>query len=271
MTQESMILAVLADETGADAVLRHAAQAAAALPGGGITVLHVQVDPYSTIMPTEEMLSDAQAAAIRLEGRREGATLLAVFDAWRAGAGVPADWQDVVGTVDGQVRQHAEGAALLVIAAPRQDPYGRGRQALHAALFDTGRPVLAVPTGHVAGPVSRIVVGWKDSAVSRRAVQAALPWLKRAGTIDFVLVGAGAQELAGAEQLLAGLGVTGTARVVAEGGLADGDRLLAEAEASGADWLVMGAYRHSRMREWMLGGVTRTVLGASKVPLFLVH
>ncbi len=150
MTDESMILAVLAAEAGAKAVLRHAAHAAEALPGGRLTVLHVRVDPASTIMPTEEVLSNEQAGMIEQEGEREGAALLAVFEGWRAQAGLPADWKDLVGTVDGQVRDHAKDAALLVTVNAGPDARGHARTALHTALFDTGRPVLAIPAGHAA-------------------------------------------------------------------------------------------------------------------------
>lgn len=271
MTNGSMILAVLAEEAGAEAVLRHAACAAEALPGGCVTALHVRVDPISTIMPTEEVLSDEQAGAIEREGEREGAALLAVFEGWRTQAGVPAEWKDVVGTVDGQVRDHAKDAALLVAVNAGPDAHGHVRTALQTALFDTGRPVLAIPADHAAQAVRRIAVGWKDSTVSRRAMQAAVPWLQRAEDVHVISIGNDAAELATAEQLLSGLGVKATLRAVPANGLADGERLLAEVAALDADWLVMGAYRRRRIVEWMLGGVTRTVLGTSTVPLFLVH
>lgn len=271
MTDKSTILALLAEEAGAEAVLHHAARAAEALPGGCITALHVRVDPISTIMPTEEMLSNEQARAIELEGEREGAALLAVFEGWRAQGDMPAAWKDVVGTVDGQVRDHAKDAVLLVTVNAGPSAHGHARTALHAALFDTGRPVLAVPVDHAARAVRRIAVGWKDSTVSRRAVQAALPWLRRAEDVQVVYVGDDAGELAAAEQLLSGFGVKAILRAVPENGLADGKRLLAEVAALDADWLVMGAYRRRQIVEWMLGGVTRTVLGNSSVPLFLVH
>lgn len=271
MTNQSMILAVLAEEAGAEAVLRHAARAAEALPGGCVTALHVRVDPVSTIMPTEEVLSDEQAGAIEREGEREGAALLAVFEGWRAQAGVPVEWKDVVGTVDGRIRDHAKDAALLVTVNAGPDARGHARTALQTALFGTGRPVLAIPAGHAARAVRRIVVGWKDSTVSRSAVQAAAPWLRRAEDVEVIYVGDSAGELAAAGQLLSGLGVKANLQAVPEHGLADGERLLAEAAAFDADWLVMGAYRRRRIIEWMLGGVTRTVLGTSPVPLFLVH
>lgn len=271
MTDETMILAVLAEEAGAEAVLRHAACAVAALPDGRVTALHVRVDPISTIMPTEEVLSDEQARAIEREGEREGAALLPVFDGWRAHAGVPAEWKDVVGTVDGQVRDHAKDAALLVTVNAGPDARGHGRTALHTALFDTDRPVLAIPADHAARSIRRIAVGWKDSAASCSAVQAALPWLQKAEDVQVVHVGDDAGALAAAGQLLSSLGVKATLQAVPENGLADGERLLAEVTRVGADWLVMGAYRRRRIVEWMLGGVTRTVLGKSTVPLLLVH
>lgn len=271
MTSRNTILAILAEEAGAEAVLRHAACADAALPDGFVTALHVRVDPISTIMPTEEVLSDEQARAIEREGTREGAALLAVFEGWRAQAGVPAEWKDVVGTVDGQVRDHAKDAALLVTVNAGPDARGHGRTALHTALFDTGRPVLAIPAGHAARAIRRIVVGWKDSAASCSAVQAALPWLQNAEDVQVVHVGDDAGALAAAEQLLSSLGVKATLQAVPENGLADGERLLAEVTRVGADWLVMGAYRRRRIVEWMLGGVTRTVLGKSTIPLLLVH
>ena len=271
MMDENMILAILAEEAGAEAVLCHAACAVEVLPGGCVTALHVRVDPISTIMPTEEVLSDEQARAIEQEGEREGATLLAVFEDWRAQTGVPADWRDVVGTVDGQVRDHAKDAALIVTVNAGPNARGHARTALHTALFDTGRPVLAIPADRAAQPVRRVVVGWKDSTVSRRAVQAALPWLRKAEDVQVVHVGDDAGELAAAGQLLSGLGVKATLQAVPENGLADGERLLAEVTRLGGDWLVMGAYRRHRIVEWMLGGVTRTVLGESPVPLFVVH
>lgn len=276
MTDGNTILAVLAEQAGAEAVLSHAARAAEALPIARIIALHIRVDPLSTIMPTEEILPDAQIRALEQDAAREAEVLRGVFEAWsqHLGRGLLADWQDVVGTEAGQVRKQASDADLLVMAAPTAQTRGHALQAFRAALFDTGRPVLAVPlaAAREPAPVRRVLVGWKDSGASRRAVREAAPWLRRAEEVQAVCVGeADRGELAAAEQLLAELGVHAAARAVPEDGLTDGARLLAEAEALGADWLVMGAYRHSRFTEWILGGVTRTVLGASGLPLFLVH
>jgi nucleotide-binding universal stress UspA family protein len=158
-----------------------------------------------------------------------------------------------------------------VIAAPRSESRGHARQAFHAALFETRRPVLAISSRVKAGPVRRIVVGWQNNDFSRRVLLEAAPWLDVAAEVHAVHVGEDAEELESAEKLLADLGISAKTRLAPEDGLSRGERLLSEAKALGADWLVMGAYRHSHLREWILGGVTKTVLETAPMPLFLLH
>lgn len=273
MTETASILVVLAERFGAEVALQHAVVAVEALPGAAITALHVQVDPRSTIMPTEEVMSEQTEREMSQEAAAEGATIRAIFDAWATRfPGLVTNWKDLVGTEAGQVTRHAAGAALLVMAAPTQQTLGYALQAFHTALFDVRKPLLAVPATHRAAKIDRILVGWQDNEVTRRAIEAAAPWLRRASTVEVVRVGkADSGELSAAGQFLTDIGVRAPARAVAEDGLSDGERLLAEAAAMKADWLVMGAYRHNRIIEWALGGVTRTVLREAQLPLFLVH
>jgi nucleotide-binding universal stress UspA family protein len=270
MMDSDQVLAVLAAEAGAGAVLRHAARAAEALSHPEITALHIRVDPLSTIT-TEEIMTDMRERELKEEGEREAATIFAVFEAWRGKDNENAIWEDVFGTIEPEVEKHAANATLLVIAAPRHDALGHARQAFHAALFESGRPVLAVGAHHEARPIRRIVIGWQNNELSRKAVLEAAPWLDAATHVFALHVGEDTEELVSAAQLLADLKISATTQLVAEDGLSRGERLLHEAEALKADWLVMGAYRHSRLREWMLGGVTRTVLEAAPMPLFLLH
>lgn len=268
------ILVLLAERFGAEAALQHAAIAAQALPDAAITALHVRVDPLTTIIPTEEVMPEGTERAMLREAAEEGATIRVIFDAWagQRPRGLPASWEDLVGTEEDQIKQHAASAALLVMAAPAAKTRGHALLAFHTALFDVQKPLLAVPVTHRAARVARILVGWKDSDVSRRAIEAAAPWLRRAETVEVVRVGEADQgELAAAEQLLADIGVRATARAVAQDGLSNGRRLLAEAASMNADWLVMGAYRHNRFVESLVGGVTRTVLREARLPLFLLH
>jgi nucleotide-binding universal stress UspA family protein len=266
-----LILAILAERMGADAALSHAAVAAMALSEPTICALHVRVDPLSTIMPTEEILSKEQEETLLREGEAEGAAIKLVYEAWvkKLPADLVADWEDLAGTEATQISQHAKEAALLVMAAPTTATRGHALQAFHAALFDVHRPLLAVPPDHQAVPIRRILIGWKEGDVSRRAIEAALPWLLQAADVQIVRVDDG--ELAAGDRFLARLGVQVTTRTVAENGLADGERLLAEARAVQADWLVMGAYRHNRLVEWVFGGITRTVLDQAQLPVFMMH
>jgi nucleotide-binding universal stress UspA family protein len=269
-----LVLVILAERLGAEAALRHAAAAAAALPEPTVRALHVRVEPLSTILPTEDMMTRQQEDALRHEAAAEGAALHLVYEAWAKllSAGIAADWEDLAGTEATQIRRHAADAALLVMAAPTAATCGHALQAFHTALFDVHRPLLAVPPGHQAAPVQRILIGWKEGEVSRRAVKAASPWLRHATEVQTVRVGeADEGELAAADQLLASLGVHATARAIAEDGLTDGERLLAEAQAVRADWLVMGAYRRNQLIEWVLGGITRTVLHQAHLPVFMLH
>jgi nucleotide-binding universal stress UspA family protein len=271
MMDSNLVLAILTDQAGVEKVLRHASRAAESLPHHEIGALHVRVDPLSTILPTEEVMSEAQERALKEEGEHEAAAIFTVFEAWRSKDNENAKWEDVFGTIDAQVRQHAADATLLVIAAPRSESRGHARQAFRAALFESGRPVLAISSGFEAGPVRCIVVGWQNNDLSRRVVLEAAPWLDAAAEVHAVHVGEDAEELKSAEELLADLGIPAKMRLAPEEGLSRGERLLSEAKALGADWLVMGAYRHSRLREWILGGVTKTVLETAPMPLFLLH
>lgn len=272
MTGFNAILVVLAEQSGAEAALSAAYRASLALDRPRITALHVRVDPKTTILPTEEMLTEGRERALRHAAAREAETLHAIYEAWRRplDPALSEEWRDVVGTEASEVAKRGSGAALLVMASPTPESLGHAHTAFHAALFETHRPLLMVPPAHEPRAVRRIAIGWQDSEVCRRAIQAAAPWLRQAEDVRIVHVGeAEAEALRGVERLFADSGVRVTARSVRADGLTDGERLLAEAEA--ADWLVIGAYRHNRLINWVLGGVTNTVLNQAQLPVFMVH
>lgn len=149
------------------------------------------------------------------------------------------------------------------------------RALIEGVLFRSGRPVIVVPPAWNAFRLRRAVVAWDGSAPAARAVNDALPFLRSAEAVTVVCVeeaGRLASSVPGAEFAphLArhGVAVTVDARPVA----ADAVETLRGAAADArADMIVMGAYRHSRMSEWFLGGVTQQLLAQSDVPLFLVH
>ncbi|AWB23067.1 universal stress protein [Methylobacterium currus] len=149
------------------------------------------------------------------------------------------------------------------------------RETIEAALLASGRPVLAVPRGHPVFAGERILVAWDGSLQAARAANEALPLLRAAEAVEIVSVG-------DAEDLLTTLPGAEFARHLARHGVAVtvsdlpqagsiADTLRTHAGVVQADLIVMGAYRHSRMREFVFGGVTRSLLLDAPVPLFLAH
>jgi nucleotide-binding universal stress UspA family protein len=175
------------------------------------------------------------------------------------------------------VPREARAADLLIIGRERVagDPYfslNPGNTVLRA-----GRPVLVVPDGIDALPAKRVMIAWKDTRESRRAVADALPFLRRADDVMLVEVcehGAEAQSeqhigdvanyLARHQIKVAAKAFLHTERPVAE-------ELLRFARDERADLIVSGAYGHSRLGEWIFGGVTRDLLATSPLCCLLSH
>ncbi|WP_119157669.1 universal stress protein [Caldimonas tepidiphila] len=145
-------------------------------------------------------------------------------------------------------------------------------------LMDSGRPVLIVPyAAEAAAPGRTVLVAWDRSREAARAVSDALPLLGRAAAVHVVMfLPAGDTDLPGTPpgadlaQWLARHGVRAdVARVPTP--IDTGNALLSHAADLGADLIVMGGYGHSRLRETVLGGVTRTVLRHMTVPVLMSH
>ena len=131
--------------------------------------------------------------------------------------------------------------------------------------IQVGRPVLIVPAAADKLKLERVVIGWKDTREARRAAFDALPLLKKAAHVAVVEIAA-EEELAAARTHLEDVvGWLKQHGVVAESLPSpsigdDATRLNAIVQEQGADIIVAGAYGHSRLREWVLGGVTRDLL-----------
>jgi nucleotide-binding universal stress UspA family protein len=154
----------------------------------------------------------------------------------------------------------------------------RGPHLPEFVALNSARPVLVVPPDYLDAAIGgKAVVGWDGGAQAVRAIGAALPLLSRATGVQLALINPerrpglhGEQPGAAMVRYLARHGVQ--ADVVCERTTAtDGEALLKLALAAGAGLLVTGAYGHSRLREWVLGGVTRELLERTSVPLLIAH
>lgn len=183
-----------------------------------------------------------------------------------------ASFLAAVGREEDVVAQQARLADLTVVAHPEATQDAAAADALHAVLFDSGRPVLLAPATPPTDIGRRICVAWNGTAESASAVTAALPWLQRAEAVR-ILSSEGYQRRGpSAEELAPYLALHGVSAELATihptGGAVGGD-ILAEAEEFGADLVTMGAYSHSRLRQLILGGVTRYVLEHARVPILM--
>ena len=157
-------------------------------------------------------------------------------------------------------------ADLLLTSVATGDLFNASR-AVNAGdlVLQAGRPVLFVPAAAQTLMLHRIVVAWKDTREARRAVADALPLLKKARHVALVEIAEPGEHAASLERLhdvadwLRRNAVT--AEVVAALSTGnDAEQLRTIAREQEADLIVAGAYGHTRLREWVLGGVTRDLL-----------
>lgn len=145
-------------------------------------------------------------------------------------------------------------------------------------LLNCARPVLVLPAAGSTGDIGqRVTVAWNGSAEAIRAITSAIPLLKRAAQVHLVVLRTAGREDEHGEDpgadmalYLARHGVKVEVNVI-DGTGDDGESLLSFATGSGSDLIVMGAFGHSRFRELVLGGATRTALLSSPLPLWMAH
>jgi nucleotide-binding universal stress UspA family protein len=173
------------------------------------------------------------------------------------------------------VAQEARAADLLVVG---QTPAAAYRfLETGSLLLNAGRPVLVVPKDVASLVARRVVVAWKDTRESRRAIRDALPFLRLAESVFLVEVAAWGADanalprLKDVGRFLAQHQISNvTERVLPDEPIA-GDVLLRFAQEQFADLIVSGAYGHSRLGEWIFGGVTRELLIHSPVCCLFSH
>jgi nucleotide-binding universal stress UspA family protein len=170
------------------------------------------------------------------------------------------------------VAYQARLADLIVVLHPASDNDVSSSDALHAVLFDSAKPVLIAPPAAPSTIGQRICVGWNGSAESASAVLSALPWLQRAQSIrilwsdEYQRRGPLAPDL---KNYLAVHDLTADTAMFQPINNVVGAGLLTAAKEFACDLLVMGAYSHSRLRQLILGGVTRHVLAHAAIPLMM--
>ena len=147
-----------------------------------------------------------------------------------------------------------------------------------SAILGAGRPFLVVPAAVKTLTADHVVVGWKDTREARRAIQDALPFLHEAKRATIVEICEKDQmetahlRVADVVSYLAGHRIKAEARVETQLlGSSGADQIIGLALDDGADLLVIGAYGHSRLNEWVFGGMTRDLLMSSPICCLMSH
>ena len=287
MSTIKTILAPVSDAASAPAPLE-AAFRLADLCAAHVTVLHVMADPTTAVPLVGEGMSGAMVEemlkAAEKQARETADGTRAAFEEVRARHGIvlrerpPADglstqWVEVVGQEEDVIARRGRLHDLVVMghAGAGRDEVSSG-QGLNAALLDSGKALLLAPAAMPATFGKRVVIAWNGSAESSRAVAAALPLLERADEVAVLTVNEQNAEMGGIDlvDFLGWHGIAATHQDIPAGGNA-GIALLESCRMATADLLVMGAYTHSRLRQLILGGVTRHVMHKAEIPVLLSH
>lgn len=287
-----MFKSLLVPTTGGpgDAAVFATARLAAQAFGSHLEFLHVRVDTSEVLMSmtaggvgggdaVQVVIDrmDAEADATATAARQAIADLLA--DAGiplrdtPQGAGPSAQISQETGNQSAWVAQYGRFADLVLMG--RGGPDDGAAETLEAALMDTGKPLLIAPATAPDTLGKRIVIAWKDTPEAARAVSCALPFIGQADqvTIVTVLDDADAKDEFGSrlQRALRWHNKAVEVRTLLRGSASAADVLHREAEALGADLMVMGGYSHSRLREVVFGGFTRRTLGSAGIPVLMAH
>ena len=257
-----------------DLAVRHGAHVAGVYPleipritvAQGDEMAHLRIRSQALLdIMRETVTAGADAARRRFEeaSRRHGIT---------------AEWRQAEGQDGNVIALHARYADLAIIGQP--DPEAPA-DPLHdvnvTALLASGRPVISVPyAGQYKAPSEHALVGWNASREAARSVNDALPLLAMCKKVTVLAInprhGIGGHGDVPAADIclhLARHGINAEAAHTVAGNLSEGTVLLNHAADLAVDLIVMGAYGHSRLREWAFGGVTRSMLRTMTAPVFM--
>jgi nucleotide-binding universal stress UspA family protein len=243
---------------------------------GAVAFSYEPVIPPTVMGGIPASLIDAQ----RADNEKAATGALAQFDSAAKRAGVSFESRIVSASLAGAADTFGALARrfdLSVIAQAEPDKIAPEELIAEGALFGSGRPMVVVPYIQKTGvKLNRVMVAWDASRNAARAVADAMPFLAKAGSIDVVIVASErpkSDEVAGADigHHLARHGLKVDVKRIVATDTDVANTILSHAADSSADFIVMGGYGHSRLREFVLGGATRGILSSMTVPVLMSH
>lgn len=188
---------------------------------------------------------------------------------------LPWNWINRTGTLAGCLADAAAFTDLIVVNRKLEDPLAPDmRSVAGSVLLDAGKPLLAVPeTVRSLDLAGHALIAWDGSEASIDALRAAVPLLKLAARVTILEIEDGSVAIAGEEAAtyLSRHGVIAELTLVRPQAKTAANEILHQITLRKPDYLVIGGFGHSRLREALLGGVTRRMLTECPIPLFVVH
>jgi nucleotide-binding universal stress UspA family protein len=285
------VILVPATGTAEDAAVFATALAAARLFGSHLVALHVRPDVRREIATMasvdmgvtaglDTMIADLEAQS---ETREKAA--MQAWTAFRTAnnvtladspgtPGITGEWRAEVGNEADWLAEHGRTSDLVIA--------GRGREGgvvamdvLETALMDSGKPLIVAPDNAPATLDGPVVVAWKNTRESAKAVAAALPFIRKASKVVILTVpeSSDSEPDPSPVRLAAALRWHNSVEVktLPSGGGEPVEILMKAAREAKATLLVMGGYGHTRLREAVFGGFTRAVLENAPIPVLMAH
>lgn len=180
------------------------------------------------------------------------------------GSAAASNWHSIMNNPTRALTDAARLADLIVTASPPATGDNANRDIdIASVTLHSGRPLLVAATGGAHPLGGKAMVAWKDTREARRAVRDAAPLLAKASEVAIVTVDRDeldttSESLEDVARYLADYGIAARTEIL--NGHDDSYALLDYAQAMSADLVVFGAFGHSRLREWVFGGVTHSLL-----------
>lgn len=256
----------------------YAVSLAAALEAhlAGIAFLYDPIVPASGTGYIPAEIIEVQQA----DNEKAAKDAIARFSAAASRAGISAESLTVSASFAGAGEQFARIARrfdLAVVGQAEPDSGAVDEVIAESTLFGSGRPMIVVPYIQKAPlKLDNVMVCWDGSRPAARAIADAMPLLEKAGRVEIAIVTnerGKEDEIEGADmgQHLARHGLKVDVHRIVGGNIDIADALLSHAADSGTDFVVMGGFGHSRLREFVLGGVTHSILRSMTAPVLMSH
>ena len=235
---------------------------------------HLGIPVYAEVQIPDEILAAQREGALARVAEVEKAFRVATDK-----AGLSPEWRFVEDRLASTLALHARYVDLVIVGQRGDtDPSSMSNGVAEHVVLQSGRPTLVVPYIGVPDSIGKhVLVAWNASREAVRAIHDAMPFLEQAQTVTVLAINppehTDENRIPSADicQHLARHGVNAEAAHIEAHDIAVGDMLLSRAADRGADLIVMGAYGHSRFREFVLGGATRHLLEHMTVPVLMAH